>query len=120
MKSVDITILIQAFNFFVAYWFLHRYVFMPAAQILEVEELQDEKLQKSLKVALNQREVLAKKVTLSMIQIKQNLQSKIPFVATTVVHSLENNIKKDMPALSDRERESIKKDIVDTISKVSL
>lgn len=38
MMELNITLLIQAVHFFVAAWFLHRYIFVPAYAIIHKED----------------------------------------------------------------------------------
>lgn len=123
MKSVDVTLLVQVLNFFIAYWFLRRYVFVPAAQILEEEESQDMQMQKLIQESLEQRDHAKKSMKNRMLQIKQSLLAYIPLGSQKPLLNLDNQkleLLKENVVLSEQERQHIKKTISDKISEVKL
>ena len=123
MKSVDVTLLIQILNFFIAYWFLRRYVFFPAAQILEVEEMQTEQMQQLIKKSLQQRDNAETNKNLRMLQIKKTLQDYMPAVKEESDYNLgeshQDNVQEPV-VLSEEEAGKIKKIISDSVSKVKI
>jgi len=123
MKSVDVTLLVQVFNFFVAYWFLKRYVFVPAAQILEEEELQHAHMQKLIHESLEQRDHAQKNMKSRMLQMKQSLLAEVPLDVQKPLLNLDNQkleLLKENVVLSEPESQHIKKIISDKISEVTL
>lgn len=123
MKSVDVTLLVQVVNFFIAYWFLHRYIFVPAAKILEAEQLQDMQMQKLIQGSLEQRDHAKKSMKHRMLQIKQSLLNCIPLGSQKPLLNLDDQkleLLKENVVLSEQERQSIKKIISDKISEVKL
>lgn len=123
MKSVDITLLIQVMNFFIAYYFLHRYVFVPSACILEDQELQDNHLQKLVQESLLQREQARLTMKQRMLQMKQTLQNSIPFVNYKTDSKFNNQFHgkaQERLVLPEQERQKIKKIISEAVSEVKL
>jgi len=58
MMELNITLLIQAAHFFVAAWFLHRYIFVPAYAIIHREDRAINKIENkisTLQVAMNEQ-----------------------------------------------------------------
>lgn len=123
MKSVDVTLLIQIVNFFIAYWFLHTYVFVPSAKILEAEELQDKRMQKLTQESLEARDLAAASSKRRMLQIKQTLMGLVPERQSVFSFKFGNQKHKllnENVVLSEQENQNIKKTISDAISKVEL
>ncbi len=123
MKSVDITLLIQAFNFFIAYLVLRRYVFSPAAQILEAEELQEQQLQRAMNESLTQKNMSMASMKERLLQIKQSLQKSIPVITPEVLPGMFNQqqeMSQKQVVLSDQQCQKIKKLISDNVSEVTL
>lgn len=123
MKAVDITLFVQVINFFIAYWFLRKYVFVPVAQILEAEELERTNNQKFIQEALNQRDCAKKSIRLRMLQIKQSLLEHVPSETQEIFSDLKSQKADHLSEniiLSEQERQDIKKIISDKISEVDL
>lgn len=122
MKAVDITLLIQVFNFFVAYTILRKYVFIPSIKILKEEEAQDHTLQKLINDSLEEKNKAEEQMELRSLAMKHLLQKAIP-LQEQELHK-DTVQAKDMMhekiLLSQKERDTIKKVIEDGISEVTL
>lgn len=122
MKSVDVTLIIQACNFFVAYYFLRTYVFYPCSQILEEREQQEQKLQKSIEEARAKHDNAIDRMKNRLQEIKQLLLNRVPAQATSVfdVKGQPQGVVPQPVALSDQQCQKIKQTISERISKVTL
>lgn len=122
MKAVDITLLIQIFNFFIAYIVLRTYVFVPSVTILEKEEMQDHALQKLVEDSLEKKHKAEEEMKLRAIEIKSLLQRAMPLQDgerhKDILQIRDMVVKKAV--LSEQERNNIKKVIEGGLSKVSL
>ena len=61
--EINVTIVVQAFNFFIVYWMLRRFLFTPAITIIEHEQAQENAMlaiidqqQKSLEIQEKERQ----------------------------------------------------------------
>lgn len=121
MKAVDVTLIIQACNFFIAYYFLRMYVFSPAAHILQEQEKCDHQLQKEIDGALKKRDTVSYQMKQRILQIKKLLLERIPVAVTTKFYDRSAQSKStvcDPKALSEKQSQKIKQMISDRITKV--
>ena len=102
MKSPDITLLLQATHFFIAYYVLRTYVFYPAMAILNKEEERDEKLQEKIRDALVKRKVSTGYMQERWAKIKQTLHAMIPNTSRKLISLRES---KQAVSLSDKDIE---------------
>ena len=123
MKSVDVTLVIQAFNFFIAYAILRRYVFTPAAQILEKEEQLEQQLQSAIDESLRQKNISMVSMKQRLLEIKQLLQKSVPAIEPEVLPGMFNQQQELLQkhvVLPDQQCQKIKKIISDSVSEVTL
>lgn len=121
MKAVDITLIIQVCNFFIAYYFLRTYVFSPAAHILQEQEEQDHQLQKAIDGALKKRDTVRYQMKQRILQIKKLLLERVPVAVTIKFYDTSAQSKDavcESKALSEKQSQTIKQMISDRITKV--
>lgn len=113
MKAVDITLLFQAINFFIAYWILRSYVFYPAMKILNKEKSEEDLLKSSIsKLRLENEKAVDHKLTL-WSKIKLSLRKSAPKVLRIVdtVDSSASMELNDKVGFSKEEKVRLKQDI---------
>lgn len=123
MKAVDITLIIQAINFFIAYWFLKTYVFYPAMKIITKEESQEKDLRKAIDVARSEKEQIELTKKSRWDQIKESLHRLIPSMVVKLFSrpsSIDQKqiLSKDSVKFSKQQREKIKKVLTDSLLDV--
>ncbi len=121
MKAVDITLIIQACNFFIAYYFLRTYIFSPAAHILQEQEDHDHQLQRAIDGALKKKDTARYQMKQRILQIKKLLLDRIPVAITTKLYDTSVQSKGadcEPKALSEKQSQTIKQMISDRITKV--
>ncbi|MBI2353090.1 hypothetical protein HYV11_02485 [Candidatus Dependentiae bacterium] len=123
MKAIDITLCVQAFNFFIAYLILRHYIFYPAACILQEQEDQDNGLQEKIAAALLEKEKIVTETRNRFLQIQNFLFNATPsFIKKYVFfdakkQKAEENFCKAEP-LSMQQRQKIKNVIIERFKKV--
>ena len=123
MKSVDVTLLIQACNFFIAYIILRKFVFEPACHILDQEEGQDKNLQASIDQASWQKNRTGASIKQRLLEIKQLLHTIIPsldFSSLLDQKTGHQSVAPEPMVLSKKECQKIQTIISEKVSKVTL
>ncbi len=121
MKAVGVTLLVQGFNFFVAYALLRRFIFDPAATILEQQEAQSLQLQTTINQAFEQKKETKLLINQRLVAIKTTLQAQVPEQKTYKI-ACDGNQALQFQAVelvSEQEVALLAKKVADDLSKVA-
>ncbi|MBM17795.1 MAG: hypothetical protein CL947_01845 [Epsilonproteobacteria bacterium] len=123
MNAPNITLLIQAFNFFIAYTILRAYIFAPALQILNQQESEKKKLEKAISATMLKKESLLMHVQERWVSIKKALCELMPslgmksLVINSTMHQKEL-LQNQQIDLSDEKRQKLKRMIRNSVVEV--
>ena len=120
--EINVTIVFQTLQFVCVYYFLYKFLFAPASQILDEDEAFKNKLYKNLEHEQQIKDSLQEDYHAKNSVFKHKLMQDIPQQATQLVHEksnfgstlyiVENN------ELSPQDREKTEAFLVDRLSQV--
>jgi F0F1-type ATP synthase membrane subunit b/b' len=120
--EINVTIVLQTLQFVSVYYFLYKFLFAPASQILDEDEAFKNKLYKNLEHEQQIKDSLQEDYQAKNTVFKHKLMQDIPQQATQLVHEksifgstlyiVENN------ELSPQDREKTEAFLVDRLSQV--
>ncbi|NBV40685.1 hypothetical protein EBR77_02480 [bacterium] len=115
--QINITVLIQAFHFCIAYVMLRAFVFKPFVRVLEQQEHDKELLKQSVELEKQSYMVQKEEKRSIFIQLKNQLMTRMPVFgvqppACEVKHVQHVDIQHE---LSQEEKEDIKKKALDIL-----
>ena len=111
MDLPNLTLVVQIFNFFIAYWLLRKYIFEPALHIIIAQDTRIEGLNKKIDVAyVQQQQILVQQKT-QWSFIKSSLLKLIPNLSKKLCATRDRTIelKVDTLSLSEEEKQAIQK-----------
>ncbi len=125
MKAIDITLLFQACNFFIVYFVLRQFVFVPAMKIIVKKDTEEQSLRNAIDKALNQKQQAENQKSSKWLSIKKSLHALIPHLSSKLfkVHfadAYKQQKKEDSGTLSDQKKQKMKKVICNTLMDVKL
>jgi len=88
--DINITIFFQAIQFFIAYFFLYRFLFAPVYDILREQEFYEKKLHENLEKKHNIKDSLQKTFMQRQIALKTLLINMIPDDIFKLIHQKSN------------------------------
>ena len=119
--QINVTCILQAIQFFIAYFFLNRYVFIPFCAVIQKEENFEKSLENKtvdLQTYMRNQDEKNKK---SWVNIRQKLLYIAEKNSSNVIDSIhvsEVKIKKSVCELGDLQKSKAKKYLFDHILKV--
>lgn len=120
--EINVTIFLQAIQFFCVYYFLYRFLFVPASKILDEQEQFKQDLYKNLENQQHIKDALLREYHVKNDACKTQLLQTLPEQATESVHQpsmfhsvLEMHEKKQ---LSQQDRQEIQLYLVDNLSRI--
>jgi len=78
IESINITLLLQAVQFAIAYFFLYKFLFAPAYKILHEQELFEKELYKNLKQEHQIKDSMQQMYYQRQIALKESLMNMVP------------------------------------------
>ena len=120
--EVNVTVILQAIQFACAYYFLYKFLFIPACKILDAQEVEKHDLYKALEQAQQIKDALLQDYHVKNDAFKSILLQNVPEQATQLVHQkstcnfVVDTVEQDQ--LPQEDRQEIQLFLVDRLSKV--
>lgn len=122
MVSINLTLLLQAGNFFIAYLFLRNYIFAPGIKILRERDRKKALLLKAIEDAELQKNQALHKKEKRWIAIKKSLHKLIPSYDQTnsmhVMYKQKLSCDIEQSDLSEKNRKKITDSLYNTLSDI--
>ncbi len=120
--EINVTIVLQALQFVCVYYFLYKFLFIPACKILDEDEQIKNKLYKNLEHEQKIKDALTQDHQEKSCVLRHKLMQNIPHQAVQLVHeksifgSTLYSVEKNQ--LSEKDREKLESFLVDRLSQV--
>lgn len=120
--DINIMIFLQAMQFGIAYFFLYRYIFVPAYKILDEQKMFEQKLYYDLEQEQSAKDSLQKTYRQRQLACKESLMNMIPINAEPYeIQKIDNNstlYHVDKIELSKKNIELAENFLVENLSQV--
>jgi hypothetical protein len=120
--EINVTIFLQAMQFVCVYYFLYKFLFVPASKILDEQEQFKHNLYKNLETQQQVKDVLLRDYHIKNDACKTSLLQTLPEQATESVHqpSMFNSVldMHEKNQLSPQDRQNIQLFLVDSLSRI--